>query len=426
MLYRICQSDNFSILNLIQNERLILKRNKRHFLPTRPQKTMTRFIVVFALICFISACRSHENLLTDAKTYSNFRGFIPIDPIEYNDEILLARDGDLYTKDIKLMNSDEIFQFLNNETVLVSIGQVNSEGGISYLPVTVSTKNSSYKVTMDYMKFATLAEVRTDGSFIGFRRVGVGLRLITLLTANESGINIGDLSSIGLAAKQGTIKGTMMIEVVGIKSREVTTLLPLPSEINQTTIQNAMQALATIKSKIYDEDTELFPQVMAIKPDSTSRKRRPIAQIPDSNPETGPERFPTGGDSLLTNPPTTIPNPRPKDIRDDYGNDILLQIGGSKSTVSKYQKAKNLERTAFEYLFDREIDQVIETLNAAEIAYPGFHSVYDINRLLKAERETLRDKNSPKWKEVYARILKDYPWKLSDEIIERLENEIDL
>lgn len=390
---------------------------------------MTRFTIVFVLICIISACRSHENLLTDAKTYSNFRGFIPIDPIEYHDEILLSKDGDLYTKDIKLMNSDEIFQFLNNETVLVSIGQVNAEGGISYLPVTVSTKNSSYKVTMDYMKFATLAEVRSDGSFIGFRRVGVGLRLITLLTANESGINIGDLSSIGLAAKQGTIKGTMMIEVVGIKSQEVTTLLPLPSEINQTTIQNAMQALATIKSKIYDEDTELFPQVMAIKPDSTSRKRKPIAQIPDSrptNPETGPERFPNSGtDSLLTTTPPITSDPAPEDIRNDYENDILLQIGGSKSTVSKYQKAKNLERTAFEYLFDRRIDQVIETLNEAERAYPGFHSVYDINRLLKAEREVLKDPDSPKWKEVYARILKDYPWKLSDEIIERLENEVD-
>jgi hypothetical protein len=222
----------------------------------------------------------------------------------------------------------------------------------------------------------------------------------------------------------------MMIEVVGIKSQEVTTLLPLPSEINQTTIQNAMQALATIKSKIYDEDTELFPQVMAIKPDSTSRKRRPIAQIPDSNPEnpeTIPERFPKPeGDSLLTSTPPVSPNPGPEDFRNDYDNDILLQIGGSKSTVSKYQNAKNLERTAFEHLFDRRIDQVIEALNAAERAYPGFHSVYDINRLLKAERETLRDPNSPKWKEVYARILKDYPWKLSDEIIERLENEIDL
>ncbi|MDN3204419.1 hypothetical protein [Algoriphagus sediminis] len=393
---------------------------------------MIRFLCSITLVLLLFACKSHQNLLEDGSTYTNFRGFIPIDPIEYHDEILLSKDGDLYTKDIKVMDSDEIFQFLNNETVLVSIGQVNAEGGISYLPVTVSTKNSSYKVTMDYMKFATLAEVRQDGSFIGFRRVGVGLRLITLLTTNESGINIGDLSSIGLAAKQGSVKGTMMIEVVGIKSREVTTLLPLPSEINQTTIQNAMQALATIKSKIYDEDTELFPQVMAIKPDSTSRRRAPlpdfsdgISDIPEAQPENpSNEHLPMLGNSEGGVESGHPPRQSETDPMNNYGNDILLQIGGSKSTVSKYQNAKNLEKMAFDYLFQKDIDRVIATLDAAERVYPGFHSVYDINRMLKAERSDLSDPDSPKWKEVYSRILNDYPWKLSDEIIERLEEKI--
>lgn len=327
------------------------------------------------------------------------------------------------------MTSDEIFQFLNNETVLVSIGQVNAEGGISYLPVTISTKHSSYKVTMDYMKFATLAEVREDGSFIGFRRVGVGLRLITLLTADESGINIGDLSSIGIAAREGSIKGTMMIEVVGIKSREVTTLLPLPSEINQTTIQNAMQALATIKSKIYDEETMLFPQVMAIKPDSTSRKREPIAKAPERYPGeirgvqgTNPD-LNVGERPIVSEdrPVTLTPEEAP---RQNYDNDILLQIGNSKSSVSKFQKAKNLETTAFNFLFEKDIDQVIATLDACEKIYPGFHSVFEINRMLKQERDNLSDPNSPKWNEVYLKILNEYPWKLSEEMKERLQNSI--
>lgn len=385
-----------------------------------------RSLILLSSILF--GCKAHQNVFEEGSTYSGFRGFIPVDPIEYNEEVLLAADGELYSKEIKVMTSDEIFQFLNNETVLVSIGQVNAEGGISYLPVTLSTKHSSYKVTMDYMKFATLAEVREDGSFIGFRRVGVGLRLITLLTANESGINIGDLSSIGLAAKQGSIKGTMMIEVVGIKSREVTTLLPLPSEINQTTIQNAMQALATIKSKIYDEETMLFPQVMAIKPDSTSRSRAPLVRNPEISTENGgiPGTLPdlnSGQGPIISNGQSiTIPSEVPP--AQNYDNDILLQIGSSKTTVSKFQQAKNLEAKAFNFLFAKDINQVISTLDACEKIYPGYHSVYDINRMLKAERENLSDPNSPKWKEVYSRILKDYPWKLSEEIIEQLENEI--
>ena len=56
-----------------------------------------------------------------------------------------------------------------------------------------------------------------------------------------------------------------MLEVISIKSKGVTSVLPLPSEINQSAIPADMQAMATIKSKIYEPGTELYPQVMAIR-----------------------------------------------------------------------------------------------------------------------------------------------------------------
>ncbi|MBK7524812.1 MAG: hypothetical protein IPN49_12190 [Saprospiraceae bacterium] len=115
------------------------------------------------------------------------------------------------------------------------------------------------------MKFATLREITEERVLLGYKRVGVGLRIIANVTAMESGINLGDLFSIGLAAKANKITGNLMLEVIGIKSKDVTSVLPLPSEINQSTIQSAMQAMATIKSKIYENGTELYPQVMAIK-----------------------------------------------------------------------------------------------------------------------------------------------------------------
>ena len=211
---------------------------------------MKKNIYILLLISFLFSCGGHREIYDKGQTINNFRGFIPVDPIEYDDNILITENGKIVSKEIKLLSNDEVLQFLNNETVLVSIGQINAEGTISYLPITVSTKNSSYKVTMDYMKFATLSQADEIGNFIGFNRVGVGLRLISLITTDEGGINIGDLSSIGIAAKAGKVKGTLMIEVVGIKSKEVTTLLPLPSE-NQNTIKHAtMELLATKKTNI--------------------------------------------------------------------------------------------------------------------------------------------------------------------------------
>jgi len=386
---------------------------------------MRKYFYTILIVAFLFSCKAHEEILKKGETHENFRGFVPVDPIEYNEKVEIVENGKIISKEIKILTSEEIFQFLNNETVLVSIGQVNAEGGISYLPITISAKHSSYKVTMDYMKFATLPQADEIGNFIGFNRVGVGLRLITLLTTSEAGINIGDLSSIGLAAKLGKVKGTLMIEVVGIKSKEVTTLLPLPSEINQTTIQNAMQALATIKSKIYDNETKLYPQVMAIKADSTANKRNnktaydPIEIImaikPDSTANKGNNKI--RYDSFEIN---NFPNTK------NIENEIKLQIGSNKlSMTSKFQIAQRMETEAFDFLFKKKIDEAISKFDECEKTYPGFNSVYEISRALKLEKASLLNPNSKKWKEIYSIILKDYSWKLRDEILEKLKIEAD-
>lgn len=365
---------------------------------------MRQYFYIAILLPIIVGCNAHQKLFEKGQAYDNFRGFVPVDPIEYNDKVFIRDSLSIISKEIKLLTSDEILQFLNNETVLVSIGQVTTEGGISYLPITISSKHSSYKVTMDYMKFATLPQIDEGGGFIGFNRVGVGLRLVTLLTVSEAGINIGDLSSIGVAAKAGKVKGTLMIEVVGIKSKEVTTLLPLPSEINQTTIQNAMQALATIKSKIYDSETKLYPQVMAIK-------QVKLAQ------------------------PSSFLIKELKDISDSAGtkyvaninkvdDEIKLQIGSNKFNSNRSQLAQTIEIDAFNYLFNRNIIEAIAKFEECERIYPGFHSAYEIGRILKAEKSNLLNPKSTKWKDVYAEILNEYSWRLPSEVIERLKKEV--
>lgn len=368
-------------------------------------------IIYFFNMIILSSCAAIQNdILLEGKTYENFRGFEPVDPIEYDDSVQITtgknsedKEMKIINKEMKLLTNDEMLQFLNNETVLVSIGQVSTEGKITYLPITVSSKNSSYKVTMDYMKFATLGQKDEQEYFIGFKRVGVGLRLISLITTTEAGINVGDLSSLGIAAKSGKVKGTLMVEVVGIKSKEITALLPLPSEINQTTIQNAMQALATIKSKIYDNETQLFPQVMAVKS---------VSFIKDDNTKSSNfynERNETRNGEL---------------IRQE--NKIKLQTKNNKIEPSKdLQLAENLQLQAFEFLFKKDINNAIQKFKECENAYPSYLSIYEIKNLLIKEKSFLLNSNSAKWKEVYLKILNDYSFKLSEEIKKELKRKIE-
>jgi hypothetical protein len=358
--------------------------------------------ILFLACLFILGCKSKQTIFEKGQTYENFRGFEPIDPTEYDEEISIVSNQSILSKKMKLLSPDEIFSFLNNETVLVSIGKVNNEGGISYLPVTISAKNSIYKVTMDYMKFATLGQKNDEGDFIGYKRIGVGLRLISEITTFEAGINIGDLSSIGAAAKANKLNGTLMIEVIGIKSKDVTTILPLPSEINQSTIQNAMQALATIKSKIYDLETKLYPQVMAVK----VVKSESIKSI--INPEfniRNEDRYKSKSNN-------------DKKVEDK----IQLQFNNNSiGSTNKFDIAKRFEAEGFEFLFQKNVVKAIEKFNESEKAFPTFHSVSEISELLTIEKHNLLNKESRKWKEIYLEIYNNYNWKLSSDIINELE-----
>ena len=354
-----------------------------------------RNLNLIILSCLLLFCCNTQKLVFDkGKPYEKFRGFEPVDPTEYNQNVqIVLNDSTLGYKAIKLLTHDQIFSFLNNETVLVSIGKMTADGSFSYLPITLSIKNSSYKITMDYMKFATLGQYNSD-EFIGLRRVGIGLRLISYITAFKSGINIGDLSSIGLAAKAEKLSGTLMIEVIGIKSKEVTTLLPLPSEINQSTIQTAMQALASIKSKIYDGDTKLFPQVMAIKVDST------------------------GSDRITDSTKTKIIKGTSIEERK-----IKLQFEDN-SISSTAESARKFESEAFRYLFERDVEKSIQKFDECERIYPSYHSVYDILKILRKEKQNLIDQKSDKWTEMYNQIKNQFSWKLSPEIIDGLNKSI--
>lgn len=352
------------------------------------------------LVCIILvSCDSQKDLLKEAQTYKNFRGFEPTDATEYDAKVNILVDNKLVDRDIKLLKAEEILTFLNNETVLVSIGQINFDGKITYIPVTLSVKGSSYKITMDYMKFATLGQVSESGEFLGYKRVGVGLRLISQITTFESGINIGDISSIGIAAKAGKLNGTLMIEVIGIKSKEVTTLLPLPSEINQSTIQSAMQALATIKSKIYDTDTKLYPQVMAVK-----------TAVKDSTKV------------LVTNLPIKNPNSEVVNDIKQADDKVKLQFSNNPAkSLNNLDEANKLVTEAFEFLFAKDVEHAINKFDECERVYPQFYSVFEINQLLKSNKDSLKNSASGKWAEIASTLLERYSWKLSKEIKDQLK-----
>lgn len=217
----------------------------------------TVFCAFFALATTLQA----QNNYPTAK-YSEF---VPTEPMEFyaDVEIADAKNG-VSLKYVKTLNKTELLKFLTNETVLTSVAEVDKNGEMMYIPTRISKKGKQYIVTMDYVKFATI-DLKKDSDIIGDMCVGVGFRIIANISSKAENVNLGDLFTIGMAAKDKKVYGSLRFEVLGLHDPNITSLIPLPGEISSASIQSMMQTMAMVKQKIYEDKIELNPQIIGVK-----------------------------------------------------------------------------------------------------------------------------------------------------------------
>ncbi|GAB5522868.1 MAG: hypothetical protein Roseis2KO_07400 [Roseivirga sp.] len=210
---------------------------------------------------------------------------------------------------------------LPDQTVRLAISDLNSSFSASYGPVSVGKKGSTYEVVLDFInadvaqKYVHVKRVSNDGSdtniplystapkhldsrYIvtevdgkylgqeGLERIsyneadsliknngeivpipvyiGIGLRLTATVQVLKGEANLSSLGALSAGAESGKLIGTMTVQTLGVTGPKV--VLPQPSEINQTTIQNALVSLGSIRAVLStkDDDVTLTPRVVGI------------------------------------------------------------------------------------------------------------------------------------------------------------------
>jgi hypothetical protein len=154
----------------------------------------------------------------------------------------------------------EVNELLPLEQAFVSIRKVQADGGIGFATAKLSGEKGSYEVFLDYIKYRD--ETTTDSK--KRVRVGVGARIIARVTTKKVNLDLGSIFAIGLAFKAGSIEGQVEVLKIGIDSEKVSALMPPPSDLSDTALQNAMQAAATIRAMLYDPNTKLTPFIIAV------------------------------------------------------------------------------------------------------------------------------------------------------------------
>jgi hypothetical protein len=273
-----------------------------------------------ALIAATLACCGHRRPPPTSAEVLNDYGYHPVDPLPV---IVKAPDGVKVTP-------KRVLDALPDETMRLAIGEVLANGSVSFGPAKAGYQGRSYLVVLDYVKFDTKSFTVVLGKAAPSERdakqpapagapdarpsykiervlpaergptkangepsvlvptyVGIGLRLTASVTVNEGHVDLANLVAIGAAAEAKRVSGTLVVQTLGISGPPISALVPMPSEISGSTIQNAILALGAIKSRLYDEDTDIRPRVVGVY----------------NNLGGGPEIIHTFISKVLANPP---------------------------------------------------------------------------------------------------------------------------
>ena len=163
-----------------------------------------------------------------------------------------------YWEDLK---NSEANSNLPLERSFVSVLKVDGSVNSGFISSKYSAEAGIYKTTLDYAKFRDDVMVDKNTPV----RVGVGVRIVADISTTKADIDLGSIFAIAFAAKAGYLKGQIEVLKIGMDSPSFSLVLPPPTEINDTSLQNALQAVASIRAKLYDSDTKLTPHILAVQ-----------------------------------------------------------------------------------------------------------------------------------------------------------------
>ena len=254
-------------------------------------------LIVIAFLCTACAVLRPRLPQTMGEQNSGFT-YVPLDPLP-----VISKPG----LGCKVDSSQEIdyepvLRALPDNAVRIAVASLDVSGQLSFGPVRIGTSGNSYQVVLDYINVDTAniyfdiwysrasEEVRSlystnrlpsDAkiSVVRFEPgtrdakgdvvvipvyVGVGLRLTATVNVLRGTVNLSSLGAIAAEAQANRVSGSLVVQTLGITGSQITTALPLPSELNATTIQNAILSLGAIKAVLSNMDAIKNPRVTGI------------------------------------------------------------------------------------------------------------------------------------------------------------------
>jgi len=236
--------------------------------------------------------------------------YVPIDPFAVQ---TVPGDSCKETPTRAKTPQGTLLQALPDNAVRMLIERFNASGTVTYGPAKLGAKGESYRVTVDYINADTInfriwlsksmrrttdgvyetvpllspqdsryfynselyrvtRDTPTDSDLKQFQYsefnipvyVGIGLRVSANVEVVGASANISGIGVIGAEAEAERVKGSLVVQTLGINGKSISAALPIQSELNRTTAQNAIVSVGSIKALLYADDTTVVPRVVGL------------------------------------------------------------------------------------------------------------------------------------------------------------------
>lgn len=211
----------------------------------------------------LSACSLHA-IIPDASVLSpapldaeDFQRFTASSPLFPSNS-----DGLKSIQDLITQSKLSLYELANHE-VLTNSYVFKADGSLDYMGAKLAASGQKILFQQDYVSYKKI-----EG-----KKVGILLRLEAEIIAKKADLNLNGIFAIGAAASTGSASGKLRLKVYGLSGKPIMDAIPAPSDVSEQSLLNAFTAIATIKSKIYEDDVFVQPQEIPEIPFELSSRR---------------------------------------------------------------------------------------------------------------------------------------------------------
>lgn len=160
-----------------------------------------------------------------------------------------------------LRHNSDLLKSLSNIKHSVTFYELNKNGTLNFLSSGVSVKDKTYKVIYDHMLYQGVPYYIKDDSTKKVQAyLGVCVRMTATVTTNKKGLDLSD--PLLLSAHRESVNGTLEIQVIGLNSPKISSLIPTTTDLSTSSISAAIQSIGTIRSHLHDSQTIINPQII--------------------------------------------------------------------------------------------------------------------------------------------------------------------